>query len=1164
MNSHSHSHSSSSNSNSNYNTSNKCSNSPRLSHSHNNDRDLSIDPSYHDVGYDDYSIQNHHSNILPKYLHPPLHSNSFESTINSTAMPNWKSSPITSIDRIDVLRRDSGPKRPLLTYQILAPVGSKQRGQHSNSLNRDESMLQNNHCSQLQEQHIRGGGGCCSGSDRPLDVLDPLCSPTSRTDFTEQLSYGHFSHINPPEELPTSSYSRFEMHSPSLWTLRDVEHSSLRQSPAPSLNHHQNMLSAHSQSHSRVSPHVDALTHEAAASDVFTPIPNTGIASIAPAVSSTSIPASVSITSATLITATPTRAATVSAESLATAPTARKSSSMGCIPPRTHTPSQLSLQEQHPIVLPFSVSRHGSYSDSTFEQGSVESPAANHCSHPPIGHYNRPGSVVGVKPHQDSLISSQPLSMLPTRTSPPLIQASRPTSTLPASHCTYTVGSLSSGAQMMKDLGRTTSISRRGGKGIVRPWTIDEDHVLLGAIRKFGTQWTRIASIIPNRNRRQCKEHWARVLSKQIPETDAASHNAITTATGSPTRSITTAYSEYTTTSGSTCTSIPLSDCSATPPAQRPGQLGNIAEGIASRLDHSYALQSSTLRPSRSVGAVSNQTSWHAPIHTDNSHHVMSHTNLAQKPNVISGNSLKSQKHCPQSLCKDTQYPYDHKQSTSLKLCMSTSSNLCQNTEPLAKHVSRRRSSATVASEDGTHVDDGTDMLPGEDMAILDAANSSAYIRMPSCLRAYDSFGPRWVEISRHIAGRNHRQCEKRFRRIKKAVADCPSGGIWNSIIDPSSLSFHKAPASPISPRTQSTQASAYSFLEDAPPRRILHESDKSSTLALHTPSMRLPSIKTILPPDILNRSCLKDPLWLFFSLSICLYLPLLVKTGIGSLLTRSLVSRVRLLERSVTKKTPINAICSGTDNGVLALNVQGRLVKSQRWFWSRRTKQLYRNRYWLTPQVRPKTVKQRHSFALMETLRTCGDSASLQKYVTRQLLDTSGFFKDPSFDQSRAHGTRYLMLARMDALWTARKAIQIGILVDTHPFSVDHCILCDQQLLSTSIAHLVVECEQVAGHRIQSGLVPAIQKSRLRLLGRALDPGVENVYTWLRGGVLNGEADLDQRWLDGTVEHESMGTRHDNRVLAAQVNWFSLQVAYRQYQSTLWKYHRDRLVEVG
>ncbi|KAH6565864.1 hypothetical protein BASA62_007044 [Batrachochytrium salamandrivorans] len=225
---------------------------------------------------------------------------------------------------------------------------------------------------------------------------------------------------------------------------------------------------------------------------------------------------------------------------------------------------------------------------------------------------------------------------------------------------------------------------------------------------------------------------------------------------------------------------------------------------------------------------------------------------------------------------------------------------------------------------------------------------------------------------------------------------------------------------------------------------------------------------------------------------------PLLVETGIGSLLTRSLVSRVRLLERSVTKRTPINAICSGTDNDVFTLNVQGQLVRSQRWFWSRRTKQLYRNRYWLTPQVRPKTVKQRHSFA------SDGDSTNMWRL----------------------------------------------------------CI-APKQLLSTSIAHLVVECEQVTGHRIQSGLVPAIQKSRLRLLGRALDPGVENVYTWLRGGVLNGEADLDQRWLDGTVEHESMGTRHDNRALAARLADF-LQVAYRQYQSTLWKYHRDRLVEVG
>ncbi|KAH6574626.1 hypothetical protein BASA62_002373, partial [Batrachochytrium salamandrivorans] len=289
-----------------------------------------------------------------------------------------------------------------------------------------------------------------------------------------------------------------------------------------------------------------------------------------------------------------------------------------------------------------------------------------------------------------------------------------------------------------------------------------------------------------------------------------------------------------------------------------------------------------------------------------------------------------------------------------------------------------------------------------------------------------------------------------------------------------------------------------------------------------------------------------------------------LLKRGIDSLLTRSLVSRVRLLERSVTKRTPINAICSGTDNDVFTLNVQGQLVRSQRWFWSRRTKQLYRNRYWLTPQVRPKTVKQRHSFALMETLQTCGDSASLQKYVTRQFLDAFGFFKDPSFDQSRTHGYKISDACAHGCSLDSKKS-HSDWHTSRHPsiFQLIHCILCNRQLLSTSIAHLVVECEQVTGHRIQSGLVPAIQKSRLRLLGRALDPGVENVYTWLRGEVLNGEADLDQRWLDGTVEHESMGTRHDNRALAARLADF-LQVAYRQYQSILWKYHRDRLVEVG
>ncbi|KAH9266666.1 hypothetical protein BASA83_010473 [Batrachochytrium salamandrivorans] len=253
---------------------------------------------------------------------------------------------------------------------------------------------------------------------------------------------------------------------------------------------------------------------------------------------------------------------------------------------------------------------------------------------------------------------------------------------------------------------------------------------------------------------------------------------------------------------------------------------------------------------------------------------------------------------------------------------------------------------------------------------------------------------------------------------------------------------------------------------------------------------------------------------------------PLLAETGIGSPLTRSLVSRVRLLERSMTKKTPINAICSSTDNDVFTLNVQGQLVRSQRWFWSRRAKQLYRSRYWLTPRVRPKTVKQRHSFALVETLRTCGDSASLQKQEKPFRL---AYWSTPTHSQLT---TAYYATSNYSA----------------HP-----------------IAHLVVECEQVTGHRIQSGLVPAIQKSRLRLLGLRTRSGCgECIYLAPRWSLKWRSRSRPVVWLDGTVEHESMGTRHDNRVLAARLAGF-LQVVYWTVSiHIVAQYHRDRLVEVG
>jgi hypothetical protein len=39
-------------------------------------------------------------------------------------------------------------------------------------------------------------------------------------------------------------------------------------------------------------------------------------------------------------------------------------------------------------------------------------------------------------------------------------------------------------------------------------------------------------------------------------------------------------------------------------------------------------------------------------------------------------------------------------------------------------------------------------------------------------LKAYQELGPRWPLIANRVIGRNQRQCEKRFRRIKKSMEE--------------------------------------------------------------------------------------------------------------------------------------------------------------------------------------------------------------------------------------------------------------------------------------------------------------------------------------------------------------------------------------------------------
>ncbi|KAH9268106.1 hypothetical protein BASA83_009497 [Batrachochytrium salamandrivorans] len=214
---------------------------------------------------------------------------------------------------------------------------------------------------------------------------------------------------------------------------------------------------------------------------------------------------------------------------------------------------------------------------------------------------------------------------------------------------------------------------------------------------------------------------------------------------------------------------------------------------------------------------------------------------------------------------------------------------------------------------------------------------------------------------------------------------------------------------------------------------------------------------------------------------------PLLVETGIKSLLTRSLVSRVRLLERSVTKRTPINAICSGTDNDVFTLNVQGAVGK------------------------------------IPALVLVSSDQTAVQEQIP---ADTTSQTKDS----------------------------QATTLVCIDGDSANMWRLCiAPKLLSTSIAHLVVECEQVTGHRIQSGLVPAIQKSRLRLLGRSTRSRCgECIYLAPRWGLKwRSRSGPVVGWM-GLWSMNLWGRGMIIGALVARLADF-LQVAHRQYQSALW-----------
>ncbi|KAL5031965.1 hypothetical protein BDV3_000275 [Batrachochytrium dendrobatidis] len=473
---------------------------------------------------------------------------------------------------------------------------------------------------------------------------------------------------------------------------------------------------------------------------------------------------------------------------------------------------------------------------------------------------------------------SSPLSTRPARrlSASPLLYPTQPTL-----H-TSVAPSLPTAAHLMQGLGSTTSSSRRGGKGIVRPWTIDEDQALVDAIRKHGTQWTMVASIIPNRNRRQCKEHWARVLSKQVPQSMVACLPNTTSA-------ISQAATEYTSSSGSTCVSMLLNDTTRTVLGQ------NAITSRKHNLDDFSGYPTSHGSHARTASSMDSSG-------TPSSHYTFAHSNLHfLKQDSAATLSNLTEQDMPQS-GQNTNAPNSwiqlHKnsfssnslQSKTLKSPAFSSTQKDGYALMSPNQNNRMLRHNLVVSDTGVSTDDGMDIdMAGDDyFGTLDPGNeteetlgqtdaSTHFLKLgvsqltsrvglwshdedSKLLKAYELFGPRWVVISKHIAGRNHRQCEKRFRRIRKAaadVADIPNGTQTSSVeIDHASMysTIPKYKSPPFDQNSDVIQQDNHVALQS---RRNSQESESSCLVSARTAnsSIRLPSLRTIIPANILDAS---------------------------------------------------------------------------------------------------------------------------------------------------------------------------------------------------------------------------------------------------------------------------------------------------------------------
>ncbi|KAI8928498.1 hypothetical protein BC831DRAFT_509982 [Entophlyctis helioformis] len=169
----------------------------------------------------------------------------------------------------------------------------------------------------------------------------------------------------------------------------------------------------------------------------------------------------------------------------------------------------------------------------------------------------------------------------------------------------------------------------------------------------------------------------------------------------------------------------------------------------------------------------------------------------------------------------------------------------------------------------------------------------------------------------------------------------------------------------------------------------------------------------------------------------------------------KHLVARMRLRLKTPKLKSALGLLCPAQP-----APVGGRL-----WYWTRRSIQLY-NRYIATPGLPdgdPDSKPRLKAYGLAVTLKSASKCDTAAIYTAFQMQKTANIIRDPVFDPRRSEGARFLMLARVGGIYTARRAINANLLDPAHPFGHGSCcIMCGEDLGSTlEIAHFALECTE-------------------------------------------------------------------------------------------------------